>query len=337
MPNRIKIILVGLGPIGIETCRLILQKKSLNLLAVVDIDQAKFGKDLSKFIGTRRKLNIPVVNDLKSILKEYHPEVAIITSTSRLENINDDLFECIENKVSVITSCEELLYPYISHPDLSKEIDQKAKENFVHILGTGVNPGFIMDIVPLFFTSVCSNVKTVKAERVVDLNKRRKPLQVKMGLGESRAEFNRLVKEKKLGHVGLLESAQLIADGLRLNISSYKENITPILARTNFSNRYFNIEKGYVCGMKHIVHGFYGRKKLIVLDLQMRIDLNQSYDKIIIDGTPKLNVKVDNGVFGDTATVAMLVNCIPSLLHADFGLLTMRNICIPNYLNPTIS
>lgn len=334
MPHRIKIVLVGLGPIGIETCKLVLQKKSLNLLAVVDINPAKFGKDLAKFVGSKKRLSIPIVNDLSSALKKYHPEVAILTSASRLENVKDDLFVCIENKVSVITSCEELLYPYITHGELAAEIDKKAKEKFVHILGTGVNPGFIMDIVPLFFTSVCSNVNSVKAERVVDLTKRRRPLQAKMGLGKTKNEFNQLVKKKKLGHVGLLESAQLIADGLRINISSYKEKITPILAKTTLSTRYFKIEKGHVCGMRHTVHGFYGRQKLVTLDLQMGVDFTQSYDKIIIDGSPKLNVKVENGVFGDTATVAMLVNCIPSLLHADSGLLTMRNIWIPNYLSP---
>ncbi len=336
MPNRIKIILVGLGPIGIETCKLVLQKKSLNLLAVVDIDPKKFGNDLGKFIGAKKKLNVPVVNNLAEALSKYHPEVAILTSGSRLESVQVDIFTCIEYKVSIITSCEELLYPFITHRALAEEIDRKAKEKFVHILGTGVNPGFIMDIVPLFFTSVCSNVKVIKAERVVDLNKRRKPLQEKMGLGLTKSEFNQLVRKKKLGHVGLLESAQLIADGLRFNISSYKEKIVPIIANANFKTRYFQIPKGKVCGMNHTVYGFYGRQKLISLDLQMRVDLNKSFDKIIIDGTPKLNVTVENGVFGDTATVAMLVNSIPSLLHADFGILTMRNIIIPNYLNPLI-
>jgi len=336
MPNRIKIILVGLGPIGVETCKLVLQKKSLNLLAVVDIDSKKFGKDLGKFIGAKKKLNIPIVENLSSALHKFHPEVAILTSGSRLESVKEDLFTCIENKVSIISSCEELLYPFISNPALAEDIDKKAKEKFVHILGTGVNPGFIMDIAPLFFTSVCSNVKTIKAERVVDLNKRRKPLQAKMGLGKTKSEFNQMVKVKKLGHVGLLESAQLIADGLRMNISSYKEKITPILASKNFTTKYFQIDKGKVCGMNHVVQGFYGKQKLISLDLQMRVDLYKSFDKIIVDGTPKLNVIVENGVFGDTATVAMLVNCIPSLLHAEFGLLTMKNIQIPNYLNPQI-
>lgn len=336
MPNRIKVVVIGLGPIGIETCKLVLQKKSLHLVAAVDIDPKKNKRDLSTTIKSKRHLEIPVFENLELALKKFHVDVAILTSKSKLPDIQEDIFLCIQNRVSVISSCEELLFPFIKYKELSAEVDKLAKENFVHILGTGVNPGFIMDIAPLFFSSVCSDVKSLRINRVVDLNKRRKPLQVKMGLGKSKSDFNALVRKKKLGHVGLLESAQLIADGLRFNVTSYKEKITPILAREEFYTKYFDIKKGSVCGMTHSVSASYGKQKIIELNLQMRADISNSYDLIKINGNPKVIVNIEKGIFGDTATVAMLVNCIPNLLSSNSGLLTMKDIPVPGFLNPLL-
>lgn len=150
MVAKIKVIVVGLGEIGQKTCNLILQKKSLELLAAVDIDPKKSNKDLGEVLKNK-KLGIKVYNDLRMALYELKPEVTILTSKSRLNEIADDIFLCIEHNSSVISSCEELLFPFEKYKKLSEEIDLKAKENFVHVLGTGVNPGFVMDTLPVFF------------------------------------------------------------------------------------------------------------------------------------------------------------------------------------------
>lgn len=175
MVAKIKVIVAGLGEIGLQTCELILQKKSLELLAAVDIDPVKSNKDLGKILK-KKNINIKVYNDLKTAVSELKPEVTILTSKSQLNEIANDIFICIEHHSSVISSCEELLFPFEKHKKLSEEIDIKAKENFVHVLGTGVNPGFVMDTLPVFLTSVCKDIQSIKITRVVDLNKRRKNL-----------------------------------------------------------------------------------------------------------------------------------------------------------------
>lgn len=332
MSAKIKIVVVGLGQIGLETCKLILQKKSFDLLAVVDIDAAKSGKDLGYFLHTKN-LGIPVVNELQTALKEFEPEVTILTSKSHLNEIANDIFVCIEHHSSVISSCEELLFPFEKNKKLAEEIDAKAKEYFVHVLGTGVNPGFVMDTLPTFLTSVCSDVKSVKITRVVDLSKRRKALQQKIGLGLSKNDFQKLVKEKKLGHVGLLESAQFVAHFLRFDVKEYTEKIEPLIADKNYKTKFFNIPKGSVVGMKHTVVGKSNSEKLVELILQMTANTEEGYDEIIVKGNPPIKLKIENGIFGDTATVAMIVNVIPNLLHARYGLITMKDINIPSYLN----
>lgn len=332
MSAKIKIIVVGLGQIGIETCKLLLKKKSFELLAVVDIDPSKADKDLGELLFNK-KLGIKVHSNLNSALKEFEPEVTIITSKSRLNEIANDIFNCIEHHSSVISSCEELLFPFENNRQLADEIDAKAKEYFVHVLGTGVNPGFVMDSLPLFVTSVCSEVKSIKIVRVVDVSKRRKALQQKVGLGLTKSEFQKLVREKKIGHVGLLESAQFISHYLNLNIKNFYEKVEPYLADKKFKTKFFNIPKGSVIGMKHTVTDKKNASKVIELIFDMRADLDKSYDEIIVNGTPPINLRIEKGIFGDTATVAMMVNVIPNLLHARYGLITMKDINIPSFLN----
>jgi len=332
MVAKIKVIVVGLGEIGQKTCNLILQKKSLELLAAVDIDPKKSNKDLGEVLKNK-KLGIKVYNDLRMALYELKPEVTILTSKSHLNEIADDIFLCIEHNSSVISSCEELLFPFEKYKKLSEEIDLKAKENFVHVLGTGVNPGFVMDTLPVFLTSVCSNVKSVKILRIVNLNKRRKNLQAKIGLGFTASEFRKALKENNIGHVGLMETAQFLNYYLKLGASKFTENIEPILAKSKLKTKYFEINKGEIAGLIHTIVAKSGSKKVIDLKLIFSADNEQDFDEILIDGTPPIHLKFENGISGDIATIAMMVNIIPNLLHARYGLITMKDLIIPSILN----
>lgn len=333
MISKIKVIVVGLGQIGIDICKLILQKDSLHLLAVVDIDPKKIGKDLGEFIGAK-KLGIKIYEDLRFVLQEFQPEVTIITSKSRLPEIANDIILCVEHHSSVVSSCEELLYPFIKYKTLSEEIDLKAKENFTQVLGTGVNPGFIMDTLPILLTSSCIDLKSIRIRRYVDLTKRRKALQQKMGLGLTLQEFRRKLKDSLIGHIGLIESAYFIADFLKIKIDKWSESLQPVVANKNIKTKFFNVKKGDVAGIKQKVLGLKNNKKVISLELEISCKIEESFDEIIIDGTPPIKLKIENGIFGDSATVAMLVNTIPNLLHARYGLVTMKDVTIPSYLNP---
>lgn len=332
MAAKIKVLVVGLGEIGVQTCKLILQKRSFELLAAVDIDPTKANKDLGEFLN-KTKLGIKVYNDLKTALIELKPEVTILTSKSHLNEIANDIFLCIDHHSSIISSCEELLFPFERHKKLSEEIDLKAKENFVHVLGTGVNPGFVMDTLPVFLTSVCSDIKSVKVIRVVDLKKRRKALQAKAGLGLSKTDFNQLVKQQKIGHIGLLESAQFVNYFLKLGGNKFSEKIEPILAKEKIKTRFFEINKGEVVGLKHSVVGKSANKKVVELELIFSAEGSENYDLILVEGNPPIKLKIESGISGDTATVAMMVNVIPNLLHARYGLITMKDIIIPSILN----
>ncbi len=333
MSIRIKVLVVGLGQIGIETCNLILEKDSLELVAAVDADPKKSDRDLGDLLG-QKKLGVKVYDDLRKALEENEPEVTIITTKSFLRDIVNDILLCIDHHSSVISSCEELFFPFEKYPKLVEEIDLKAKENFVHVLGTGVNPGFIMDTLPVFITSVCTDIKSITIRRIVDLSKRRKSLQQKMGLGLDLNSFKKLLKENKIGHVGLLESTQFISHFIKLNVEKFNVKNEPLVAKQKIKTKHFEISKGEIVGIKQIVIGLNNQnKKIIDLSLEMRADINENYDEIEIKGTPPIKLIVKNGISGDIATVAMIVNVIPNLLRSRYGLITMKEILLPSILN----
>ena len=226
----------------------------------------------------------------------------------------------------MVSSTEELLFPYYRHPEKSKQLDKIAKNNETTILGTGVNPGFVMDTQVLTLSSVCAEVKKIRVERVVNASTRRLPLQKKVGATLSEEDFRNLVKQGKLGHIGLLESMLLIAHGLNWEIEKFDENIDPMIADKDYQTDYFEVKKGQVTGIKHTVVGYRNGEKALDLDLRMYVGAKDPHDAVYIDGNPPIDMIIKNGVAGDIATAAILVNAIPTVLHAEPGLKTMIDI-----------
>lgn len=326
MENEIKIVQYGLGPIGVAAAKLIIQKKSLKLLGGIDIDPAKVGLDLGEVLNLDHKLETVVSNDPTTLLAEYKPDLVLHSTGSFLNKIKDQLEICIKSKASVISSCEELFYPYYRHVNFCKWIDLLAKDRGVTVLGTGVNPGFSMDVLTLCMTSVCSDVKKITATRIVDASKRRLPLQKKIGAGLKSEEFRKLVQEGKLGHIGLVESLVAVTNSLRWDIDNVKETIDPKIADRSIETPYLKVEPGEVAGILHVAKGLRNGEELINLELQMFVGAEEQLDSICIEGVPPIHLKIEGGIFGDTATIARMVNAIPTVINAQPGLKTAMDL-----------
>lgn len=104
--------------------------------------------------------------------------------------------------ISVVSSCEELLYPPLREPRLAKRLDQLCKQHGARVLGTGVNPGFVMDVLPVCLTGVCRTVRAIRIQRVVNAATRRGPLQKKSGSGLPPAEVERRFKQARPATLG---------------------------------------------------------------------------------------------------------------------------------------
>ncbi len=326
LKKKLRVIQYGLGPIGIETARLVLKKSNMKLVGAVDISKDIAGKDLGEVLGTGKKLGVKVSDNAKGLFKKTKADVVLHTAGSRIPKIYDQLVEIVGGGLNIVSSSEELLFPLKGSSKLAKKIDALAKSKKVTVLGTGVNPGFVMDALPLFLTAVCQDVKQIHVERVVDAGTRRYPLQKKVGASMTPKEFRDKISRKELGHVGLIESLFIVAGKLGMNLDEVIETIDPVITKKAVKTKFFSLKPGDVAGIKHIAKGIRGGKTVLSLDLRMYIGAEDPHDAIRIVGTPDINLRIEGGVAGDKATAAVLVNSIDAVVNAKPGLTAITDI-----------
>ncbi|MCE5265449.1 MAG: dihydrodipicolinate reductase [Deltaproteobacteria bacterium] len=326
--KKIRVIHYGLGPIGLAAAKLVLKKTDMEIVGAVDISKEMVGRDLGEILGAK-PLGVHVTDDAARLFAKTPADVVIHTAGSRMNRIAGQIEEIIRGGKNIVSSGEELLFPTPENVEAAKKIDKLAREKGVTVLGTGVNPGFVMDALPLTLTGVCEEVREVHVERVVDAGTRRYPLQRKVGAGMAPELFRQKVAEKAMGHVGLRESLLLIADRLNLAFDEIREAVEPVIAEKVLKTDYFELKPGDVAGIQNIGEGFRGGKKIVSLDLKMYIGAESPHDSIRIVGTPALNVRIEGGVAGDQATAAILVNSIPAVIAAAPGLVTVKDLPSP--------
>lgn len=334
LTTKIGFLQFGLGPIGLEIVKNMMNVHQLDVLGAVDIDPEKVGKDLGELLGTEEK-GVQVVSSLDDVqvTEDYDKKVAIHATGSNLENVWPQIKELLDHGFSVVSTCEQLSYPWHRYPELAKEIDDYAKNKGLTVIGTGINPGFVMDTLAVVLSSVTNQFEDIKVLRKVDVSKRRLPLQKKVGVGMTVDEFNALAKENRIGHVGLEESARLLAYGLGLELAEVKNSIKPVIADKAYQVAAGDLAAGQVAGQHQFVEAKTVDGKNIVLELMMAVSVDQE-DRITFEGPEPIEIVVPNGIFGDTATAAMVINTAKLIgTDAAFGLLTMVDIRLPRHLH----
>lgn len=330
-PQRLRVAVYGLGAIGLATVRALLDRQDIELVGAVDNDPKLLSRDVADLSGLKRPSGIRVSDRPKEVLEFIRPDVIILTTGSRMPDIMPQLRECVTARVPVVSSCEELLLPGVRHPALSKELDDLASTRGVAVLGTGVNPGFVMDAAALIATAPCLEVKHLHVERVVNAATRRSNLQRKIGAGMTVAMFRKLAKKNQIGHVGLLESTYLVAQGLGWQLERVAEKLSPVIAKKNYRTPHFSIKIGQVAGIHHTCKGYRAGKEALVLDLQMAVGIKKAVDSVTIKGTPPIKMLFEGGVPGDDATVALLVDMVPVMKELRPGLRTMLDVPTPRH------
>ncbi len=327
MLEKIRVVQFGCGPIGCSVVRFASQKPDIEIVGAI-ARVRNIGRDLGEVAGLDKKLGVSISSDIDAVLSQTKPDVVLHTTVSSLKAAYPQLEKCMNSGVNVVSSCEELSYPYRKDPQLSAEIDRIAKANNVTVLATGVNPGFLMDAWPLFMTAVCHEVKQIRAVRIQDASPRRVPFQKKIGAGKTVQEFDDLVKAGTLKHVGLPESIAMIAAGLRWELDDITETIEPVIARNEVKSDYITVKPGQAAGVKQIGCGLKDGKELITLEFQAYIGAEKSYDAVYVSGTPNMEVIIKGGTNGDIATAAIIINSIPRVIAAPPGLITMKDLPI---------
>lgn len=315
----------GLGPVGIQIARLGLNR-GVRFVGAVDRDPEKVGRDLGEVIGLGEKLGVAVEADPQDLLSRTGKVAVIHATGSSLKMVLPQLTELLKAGCSIVSTCEELSYPYQAHPGEAKTLDGVARSNGGRVLGTGVNPGFVMDALPLCLSMAVQDLTALRVERVVDAAGRRRPLQKKVGVGLSPGEFKAGIEEGWIRHVGLPESIRMIAAGLGWPLERVEESIEPVISRERLTSGYVPVKPGMVAGIHQVGRGFVsGRGERITLDLTMVVD-GRGVDRVTIDGTPPLTMEVRGGVHGDLGTASVIINAIHGLMGLDPGLHTMLDL-----------
>ena len=328
MKKKIRAIQYGIGPIGASITKLLREKESVDIVGAIDTDPAKIGRDLGEVVGAvDAPWGIKVSGDAKGVL-EQSADVVMHTTSSSLPRVMDQLLTCLDVGSCVVSTCEELSYPYRTHPELAAKLDTAAKESGVALVGTGINPGFVMDKLVVTLAAVSQRIEHASAIRIVDASKRRLPLQKKIGAGLSVEEFRAKVNEGTIKHVGLPESVAMVADSLGLRVDQITETIEPKVATERVQTEFLTVEPGQAAGVHQIARGLSEGKELIYMELQMYVGAQDPADKVELQGHPNISLIIPGGSHGDIATASVAVNSIPVILEAPSGLRTSRDLPI---------
>ncbi|HEV8075864.1 MAG TPA: hypothetical protein VGP66_08435 [Candidatus Acidoferrum sp.] len=328
MKKKIRAIQYGIGPIGASILKLMREKEAIEIIGAIDNDPAKIGKDLGEVVGASdAPWGVKVSGDARGVL-EQSADVVMHTTSSSLPKVVDQLLACMDVGSCVVSTCEELSYPFRTHPELATQLDKSAKDNGVALVGTGVNPGFVMDKLVITLAAVSQRIEHAKALRIVDASKRRLPLQKKIGAGLSVEEFRSRVKEGTIKHVGLPESVAMVADSLGLRVDEITETIEPKVASERVQTEFLTVEAGQAAGVHQIARGLSGGKEVIYMELQMYVGAKDPADTVELKGHPNISLFIPGGSHGDIATASVAVNSIPPILEAPAGLRTSRDLAI---------
>jgi len=305
----VRVALFGFGAIGSEILRHLIERRH-EVVAIVDSDPTKAGRTPRELSGVNSDRRI--VSSVSSLPLD-DVDVAVFATRSRLAQIQSELQYVVYRGVDVVATSEEVAYPAHAGLETSKRLDSLAREKGVTVVGVGVNPGFVMDWVPAVIASASMNPESIRVVRSVDVGRRRRQLQTKTGVGLTRSKFEKDLAEGALGHVGLVESAYLVALSLGEELRDIKSGISPVVGSDN-----------YVTGVRQFAEGRAGRC-FIRLELEMTIT-SADFDVIEVKGEPDIKLRFENGVFGDPATVALVVNAVERVAGARPGLITILEL-----------
>jgi 2,4-diaminopentanoate dehydrogenase len=324
--HPIGVVHYGLGPIGRAAASVVADRPWLRSVGAVDISPALQGRELGDLLA-RNSHPSPSISARFQF--DENASVALHCTGSSLSRVTPELLELIELGLHVISTTEELSYPWRAHPELAATIDAAARARGVAVIGTGVNPGFAMDYLAVTLSAAAQRVDSVSVHRVQDASTRRLPLQKKIGAGMEVEAFEAELAARRLGHVGLVESVHAVADALDLELTNTTETIEPVIAGEPTHTSEGTIGEGRVIGIHQCATGMSGERVLVDLTLDMAVGIGLAIDRIQLRGLPDLELTVPGGLHGDLATAALLVNTVPRILGASPGLRVMSELPPP--------
>jgi hypothetical protein len=328
---KIRVLHLGLGPIGAAIVKQAATRPGFRIVGAIDIDPAKVGRDLGDVVRTTGRIGVKVSADVAKTLRATKPDVVVLCTSSSIKKVMPQIEAILKSRTPIVSTTEELSYPGYSHLRQARQIHAMAKKAKVAVLGTGVNPGFAMDALPIALTAVCERVDRIVVSRVQDARIRRLPFQQKIGTGLTPEQFQKKVEDGSVRHVGLTESIAMIGDAMGWRLDPITDDIQPKIAAATVASEYLAVDAGYVCGIIQDGVGYRNGDPVVRLHMEAYLGAPESYDSVEIDGSPRISQKIAGGIHGDVATASIVINSIPKVLQATPGLHTMRDLALPSF------
>ncbi len=327
-----RIVLWGFGAMGRGVAKNIVQSSFMKLVGVIDKNPAYVGKDVGEILGVG---NYGVkVRESKDIIEETNPDLVVIATSSFVKDVLPQIEYCVKNHANVITIAEEMAYPFESHKSESEYLDSLAKRYGVTILGTGVNPGFVLDTLIIALTGVCSRVDKIVARRINDLSPFGKTVMETQGVGTTVEQFEEGLKKGTIvGHIGFPQSIMMIAKALGWKVDKIEEQRKPIVSKVYRETEVVKVQPGMVAGCDHSAKAYVGDKVVIELyhpqQIHPHLEEVDTGDYIEIYGNININLAIKPEIPGGKATIAIATNMIPIVITAEPGLKCMADLPVP--------
>jgi len=335
--KNVKVALWGFGAMGSGIAGTLLGKKGVDIVGVCDTHPDRVGKNVFDVLGVKAdgREAITVKDKIADVVTRGGCDVCIIATDSFVKKVFDKVRFVLEQGVNVITIAEEMSYPKAQYPELAKEMDEIAKANGVSVLGTGINPGLVMDLLAICLSGAMTSVSGVLCRRVNSLSPFGKTVMEEQGVGITVGEFEKGAKEGSLaGHVGFAESIAMISDALGLGVDKFEQQMEPIVTGIDRVAPYGSAKAGNVAGINMSGQGFRGPMRVIEMEHPQQIEPESegvyTGDYIVLEGEPKISMEIKPEISGGLGTIAMCVNCIPHAINARAGLRTMIDIPVPH-------
>ena len=334
--RNIRVGIWGFGAMGSGMAKMLLKKTGVEIVSVCDMHPDRVGKSIYEVLGTEKgeRSDVIIKSDANEAFTDECADVVLLATDSFTKGAYDKIKLILEKKMNVISTAEEMSYPKAQEPELAAKLDEIAKANGVSVLGTGINPGFVLDLLILALTGTCEEVDYIKAARVNDLSPFGKAVMIEQGVGVSKEEFIQGVKNGSLaGHVGFPESINMITDGIGWNLEKVSQTREPIMSNVYRKSEYAEVEVGNVAGCRQCGYGYVNGQIKVEMEHPQQIlphlEGQSTGDYVTIKGTPNINLQITPEIHGGIGTIAMCVNSIPHVINAIPGLKTMLDIPVP--------
>ncbi len=337
--EKICVLQWGFGAMGSGMTRLMLKKNSVEVVGAIDSYSEYHGKDIGDILetGNTKSFVYRSFEEAKEKISE-RPDVVLLATDSFTKNVYDDICKILDEKINVITIAEEMAFPHAAEPELADKINRKAEENGVTVLGTGINPGFVLDALVIMMTGVSHDIEYIEASRINDLSPFGPTVMKTQGVGTTPDEFRKGIESGDIvGHIGFPESIHMIAKALNIELDEVRQEREPIISNVYRETKYVKVEKGMVAGCRHIGYGIRDGKTVIKMihPQQVLPELEEidTGDYITIKGNPPINLSVKPEIPGGIGTMGMAVNMLHIVNNAEAGLKTMADLPLPRMID----